>query len=148
MEKVFFGVFLIVSGVIMAVSAYGAALSIVLARRSREAKGRHVPKVIVKTGFLITSSVLVITLVQRGASPLGWQSWFYLFGLCVSGAGLGMFTFDSVRELVLADVAEGKTRFEGIERDIVRHGERLDAEEIRNTAIEATADKDREERGR
>jgi hypothetical protein len=132
MEKVFFGVFLIVSGIIMAISAYGVGLSVILGRRSREARERHMPRVIVKAGFLITSLVLVITLVQNGASPLSWRSWFYLLGLCISGVGLGMFTFSSVKEMVISDVASGRTRFEAIEK-------RLDAEEIRNTNIEDAA---------
>jgi hypothetical protein len=139
MENIFFAAFLILSGIIMAISGYGAVLSVILGRRSREAQARHLPKIVTKVGFLITGGVLVVRLVENGASPLSWASWFYLLGLCVSGVGLGMFTFASVKELVLADVAEGKTRFENIERDIVTHGERLDAEEVRNTNIEQTA---------
>jgi hypothetical protein len=148
MDQLFYAAFLIISSGLAGVSAFGLALSLRLSRRGPREKAEHLPRILVKTGFLITSGVLLYALVGQGATPTNWRSWVYLTGLVIAGTGIVLFTRDSVEELVQHElqVETGDTsanvllhRLGDIERQLSHYGDRITTEEHRNDAVERAA---------
>ena len=140
MDKFFYGVFLIVSSIIGGIAGYGVILNLLLYPNDPK---RHLARLLVKAGYVITSGVLLFAIISQGSTPTTWKSWAYLVGLCITGVGLGMMTMFDVEEKVVTDVPRSNksdiVRLDDLERLAREHGFRLTAEEARNNDIEERA---------
>jgi hypothetical protein len=95
MDKLFFAAFIVASSFVAGVSVFDLWLNARLYRTNRKARR---PLVFIKSGFIITSAVLLEALITAGASPSTWRSWAYLLGVIVTGIGLAMVTLNDIEE--------------------------------------------------
>lgn len=141
-DKIFYGVFLVVSAAIAGICAFGIYLNVVLWHNDPK---RHMSRLLIKIGYVITAGVLLTALISQGSTPATWRAWLYLLGLSISGLGLGQLTLFDVEEKVITDVprTEAPTviRLDVLEKLAAAQGLRITLEEERNTAAEEAAAK-------